>query len=48
MPGWTAALERMPQGAKWEVVIPPSLAHGESGADEFIEPHTTLIFEFVR
>jgi FKBP-type peptidyl-prolyl cis-trans isomerase FklB len=48
LPGWTAALERMPQGAKWEVVIPPSLAYGEAGASGFVEPNTTLVFEFER
>jgi FKBP-type peptidyl-prolyl cis-trans isomerase len=48
MPGWSAALERMPEGAKWEVVIPPSLAYGETGAAGFIEPNATLIFEFER
>ena len=48
MPGWKAALERMPEGAKWQVVIPPSLAYGETGAAGFIEPNPTLIFELER
>jgi len=48
MPGWRAALERMPEGAKWQVVIPPSLAFGETGAVGFVEPNTTLIFELER
>jgi len=48
MPGWKAALELMPEGAKWQVVIPPSLAYGEAGAGGFIEPNTTLIFELER
>jgi len=48
MPGWKAALELMPEGARWQVVIPPSLAYGETGAAGFVEPNTTLIFEFER
>ncbi len=48
MPGWKAALELMPEGARWQVVIPPSLAYGETGAGGFIEPNTTLIFELER
>jgi FKBP-type peptidyl-prolyl cis-trans isomerase FklB len=48
LPGWSAALERMPPGARWQVVIPPSLAYGETGAMGFVEPNATLIFEFER
>jgi FKBP-type peptidyl-prolyl cis-trans isomerase FklB len=48
MPGWKAALERMPEGARWQVVIPPSLAYGETGAVGFVGPNTTLIFELER
>lgn len=48
LPGWTAALERMQPGAKWQVVIPPSLAYGETGAPGFVEPNTTLVFELER
>jgi FKBP-type peptidyl-prolyl cis-trans isomerase FklB len=41
IPGWTDALQRMREGAKWELYIPPDLAYGDRGpvADE------TLIFE---
>jgi FKBP-type peptidyl-prolyl cis-trans isomerase FklB len=48
MPGWKAALELMPEGARWQVVIPPSLAYGETGAAGFVEPNSTLIFELER
>ena len=48
LPGWAAALERMPEGARWQVVIPPSLAYGEAGAMGFVEPNSTLIFELER
>ena len=44
--GWTEALQLMPVGSKWELVIPADLAYGDSprpGGD--IAPGDTLIFE---
>ena len=44
--GWTEALQLMPVGSKWQVVIPPDLAYGNHpppGSD--IGPDATLIFE---
>jgi FKBP-type peptidyl-prolyl cis-trans isomerase len=43
--GWTAALERMPTGSKWEIFLPASLAYGDNGYGPTIEPGTTLIFD---
>ena len=43
--GWTEALQMMPVGSKWRLVIPPELAYGERGAGGQIGPHTTLVFE---
>lgn len=43
--GWQEVLPLMQEGAKWEVVIPPELAYGESGAGSSIGPNETLIFE---
>lgn len=42
--GWTEALQLMPQGSKWEIVIPADLAYG-SGGQGPIPPSSTLIFE---
>jgi len=42
--GWTAALESMPVGSKWELYLPSSLGYGDMG-NSSIEPGATLIFE---
>lgn len=42
--GWTEALQLMPQGSKWEIVIPSDLAYGAGGQGP-IPPSSTLIFE---
>ena len=45
IPGWTEALTRMPVGSKWQVVLPPELAYGDTGAGDFVEPGSTVVFE---
>ena len=42
--GWSEALQLMPVGSKWQLVIPPELAYGASGGGP-IGPESTLIFE---
>jgi FKBP-type peptidyl-prolyl cis-trans isomerase FklB len=42
--GFSEALTRMPEGSKWQIVMPPELAYGEQGAGP-IGPNATLIFE---
>ncbi len=43
--GWTEALQLMKEGAKWQLVIPSSLAYGEQGAGAAIGPNSTLLFD---
>lgn len=42
--GWSAAVEHMKVGSKWELYIPSALAYGDMG-NQNIEPGSTLIFE---
>jgi FKBP-type peptidyl-prolyl cis-trans isomerase FkpA len=43
--GWTEALQLMPVGSKWELVIPADIAYGDRGAGALIKPGSVLIFE---
>lgn len=43
--GLVVALQKMPVGSKWEVVLPPEMAYGDMGAPEAVAPGETLIFE---
>ena len=43
--GWTEALQLMPVGSKWQLVIPPDLAYADRGAGNVIGPNAVLIFE---
>jgi FKBP-type peptidyl-prolyl cis-trans isomerase len=42
--GWTEALQMMPVGSKWQLVIPADLAYGEQGR-RGMPPNSTLVFE---
>lgn len=43
--GWTEALQLMPVGSKYRIVLPPELGYGARGAPPDIGPDATLIFE---
>ena len=43
--GWIEALQLMPVGSKYRLVIPSDLAYGESGSGATIGPNSTLVFE---
>ena len=43
--GWTEALQLMPAGSKWEVVLPADLAYGDKGAGPDIGPNAALVFD---
>lgn len=45
IPGWTEALQLMPVGSKYELVIPPELAYGPGGTGGVIGPNAVLQFE---
>jgi len=43
--GWQEALTMMPEGSKWEVIVPPHLAYRDVGFGEMIPPHSAVILE---
>ncbi|PLX82307.1 MAG: hypothetical protein C0617_14365 [Desulfuromonas sp.] len=45
IPGWTEALQLMKEGAKWQLFIPATLAYGERGAGNVIQPNSALVFD---
>jgi len=45
IPGWSEAVQLMPVGSKFRLVIPENLAYGATGAGEVIKPFSTLVFE---
>lgn len=45
IPGWTEALQLMPEGSTWELYVPSSLAYGSQGIMGPIGPNATLIFQ---
>lgn len=43
--GWRIALQEMPVGSKWRLVIPSAQAYGSEGAGDLIPPYSPLVFE---
>lgn len=44
IPGWKEVLTMMPAGSRWEVVIPPQLAYGDTG-NQLIPGNSTVVFD---
>jgi FKBP-type peptidyl-prolyl cis-trans isomerase len=45
IPGFSEALQLMPVGSTWRIVIPSELGYGPQGAGQDIGPNETLVFE---
>jgi hypothetical protein len=45
IPGWREALQLMPVGSRWQLIIPPQLAYGQRGSGGLIGPDATLAFD---
>ena len=45
IPGFREALQLMPVGSKWHIVVPSELAYGDRGAGGVIGPNATLVFD---
>lgn len=43
--GWKEALQLMPAGSKWALVVPSQHAYGERGVGQDIGPNQTLLFD---
>ena len=43
--GWTEALQLMPVGSKWRLVLPADLAYGDKAMGPKITPGSVLVFE---
>jgi FKBP-type peptidyl-prolyl cis-trans isomerase len=43
--GWVEALQMMPVGSTWHIVIPSSLGYGDKGSPPVIEPNAVLVFD---
>ncbi len=44
IPGLKAAIEQMPIGSKWTIIVPPDQAYGARGVGTAVGPNETLIF----
>lgn len=45
IPGWKEAAKLMPEGSRWQLVIPSKLGYGERNAGTDIPPNSTLLLD---
>ena len=45
IPGWTEALQLMPVGSKFRIVLPAAIGYGARAVGDKIKPYSTLVFE---
>lgn len=45
IPGWKEAVKLMPEGSRWQLVLPSKLAYGERNVGTDIPPNSTLLFD---
>ena len=45
IPAWDEIVQLMKQGAKFHVIVPPSMGYGEKGLTGIVGPNTTLRFD---
>ncbi|MCH7658740.1 MAG: FKBP-type peptidyl-prolyl cis-trans isomerase [Bacteroidetes bacterium] len=45
IPGLNAAIQLMPEGSKWRIFVPSTLAYGPAGLPNIIPPNTALVFD---
>ena len=43
--GWKEALQQMPAGAHWQLMVPPNLAYADRGSGADIGPNQLLLFD---
>ena len=46
LPGWDVGLPGMRVGGERIVIVPPHMAYGENGIEDWIPPRATLVFLF--
>jgi len=44
IPGWDQGVRGMKPGSRRELIVPPNLAYGATGAPPAIGPNATLVF----
>jgi len=45
IPGLSETMQLIPEGSKWRIFIPSSLAYGSAGVTNTVPPHMALVFD---